>query len=405
MIAQAVIPSPLIDNNNMAILNIAQPITNNLIINQSLDNEDIRTSTVTINDNYFSNIAIVDIERGIQGIPGPSGPAGPPGIGIVGPQGPIGPVGPSGLAGPPGSGISILRISDSTNLLNISGYDNTLEIIGSGGISIELDNLNNILYINSEVVSGIYSAVGHTHNPGAIINLDETIDDRVAELLQPGQYINLNYLDPDFNSLTINVTGLDIGQYTQAHHAVLDSISSANVVSGTLLYGNGNNSIETITISNSSKNLLAQQTTELQRSYLGLGNIVTYSTGDFARISGDNFFNGNQNLGDGELSRFSAAFSFHTTDTYTINQSDNGKIVALDNDDSFISVSFDPAISNGFNCLVVQINSGQVRFSGNIANRYNHTNLVGQYSIGTVLKINDNVIILSGDTTASNSGP
>ena len=74
----------------MAILNIAQPITNNLIINQSLDNDDVRTSTVTINDNYFNRISIIDIERGIQGIPGPSGPSGPPGIGIVGPQGPAG---------------------------------------------------------------------------------------------------------------------------------------------------------------------------------------------------------------------------------------------------------------------------------------------------------------------------
>lgn len=389
----------------MAILNISQPITNNLIINQSLDNDDIRTSTVTINDNYFSRISIIDIERGIQGIPGPSGPSGPAGVGIIGPQGPIGPIGPSGLAGPPGSGISILRISDSNNLLNISGYDTTLEIVGSGGVSTHVDNVNNIVYIRSEIVSGIYSPIGHQHNPNDIINLAESIDDRVAELLQPGDYINLDYIDPDFNTLTINVTGLDIGQYTQAHSTILDSISAANVVSGTLLYGNGNNLIETIVLSNSSKSLLAQQTTALQRSYLGLGNIATYSTGDFARISGDNFFNGNQNLGDGELSRFSAAFSSHTTDTYTITQSDNGKIVALNNSDSHISVSFDTQITTGFNCLVVQTNSGQVRFTGGVSNRYNHTNLVGQYSIGTILKISNDIIILSGDTTASNSGP
>jgi len=56
---------------------------------------------------------------------------------------------------------------------------------------------------------------------------------------------------------------------------------------------------------------------------------------------------------------------------------------------------------------LVQLGSGQVRFTGEnaVVNRYQHTKLVGQYSIATLVKISDTVIILSGDTTKDNSGP
>jgi hypothetical protein len=389
----------------MAILNIAQPINNQLIIRQSLGDEDVGLTTVTINDNFINTISIITIERGLQGLPGPQGPTGVGIAGPIGPSGGIGPIGPSGLPGPPGSGISILRFTDFTNNINLSGYEHTISVTGSGATSVTMDGINQSIVIHSPVVSGVYAPVSHSHLPSDITNLFETIDDRVSTLLNPGQYIQLNYEDPDFNRLTISVTGLNIGQYTQAHSDILTSISNANIISGSLLYGNSSGLFSTINISDAGKNLLSQQTIGLQRSFMGLGSISTYSTGDFARISGDNFFNGNQYLGDGSLSRFSAALNIQNTSSYTITQSDNGRILVLNHSDSYINVSFSNEISTGFNCLVVQLNSGQVRFSGTIANRYNHKNLVGQYSIGTLLKVANNVIILSGDTTASNSGP
>lgn len=386
----------------MAILNIATPVTNQLIVRQS--DTDNGGSYVSINDNFINTISIITVERGPQGFTGPQGPQG---IGLVGPPGPsggIGPIGPSGLPGPPGSGISILSFSDSTNIFSLSGYDNTVSIIGSGGTLVDINPHNQTITISSSIISGVYAPYSHLHSPSDIINLNETIDDRVADLIEAGSYVALNYNDPDFNTLTISVTGLTIGQYTQGYSNILDSISKANIISGSLLYGNSSGLFSTITISNVSKNFLSQQTVSLQRSSMGLGSISTYSTGDFARISGDNFFNGNQYLGDGSLSRFSASLNPQTSNSYTITQSDNGRILVLDNASSAINVSFANGISSGFNCLVVQLNSGQVRFSGSISNRYNHTKLVGQYSIGTVLKV-DNTFILSGDTTASHSGP
>ena len=67
----------------------------------------------------------------------------------------------------------------------------------------------------------------------------------------------------------------------------------------------------------------------------------------------------------------------------------------------------DSTINTGFNCLIVQLGSGQVRMSGSIQNRYNHTKLVGKYSMATLVKITESpsLIILSGDTTDANSGP
>jgi hypothetical protein len=138
---------------------------------------------------------------------------------------------------------------------------------------------------------------------------------------------------------------------------------------------------------------------------LGLGSISTYDSVDFAKIIGGNTFTGTQSLGDGELNRFSASINYQNTSPYIIQQSDNGKIIALQNNNSPIYIDFNNGINNGFNCLVVQLGSGQVRFSGSVYNRYEHSKLVGQYSIATLIKIAPDVIILSGDTTTLNSGP
>jgi hypothetical protein len=81
--------------------------------------------------------------------------------------------------------------------------------------------------------------------------------------------------------------------------------------------------------------------------------------------------------------------------------------VEIENNDTAVLVTVSPLVSTGFNCLIVQTGQGQVRFGGNIYNRYSHTKLVGQYSVATLVKISDSPskVILSGDTTSENSGP
>lgn len=388
----------------MPTINVITPENKLLIINTTENSEDVRSSTVNINDNFTRAITIVDIERGMQGSPG-SGLPGPQGA--KGEKGDKGDsiIGPAGPMGPPGSGISVLKLTDFINTISLSGVSDTVKILGINGTSVSLDSNNNTISISSPNTVGIYAPINHQHNISQITNFNEGVDDRVYSLLHSGSYISLSYDDDDFNKLLISVSGLDIGTHTQAHSSILDSISSLPIYSGALLYGNSNTGFRLITATSQAVKLLNDGTAEEQRNTLGLGSSSIYDQAYFAKIDGGNNFTGTQSLGDGELSRFSASINHQNNNYYIIQQSDNGKIVALDHNDSFINVSFANNISNGFNCLVAQLGSGQVRFSGTIFNRYDHTKLVGQYSIATIVKISSSKLLLSGDTTALNSGP
>lgn len=390
----------------MATLNILNAEPRIVRVIQAADeNGDVRDSTVQIFTTALTTVANVATSVGIPGPPGPPGSGLPGPSGERGLQGDIGPIGPSGLPGPPGSGISVLNLTDLSNTISVSGESATIQISGDGGSSVSIDSLNNIFTITSPSVVGVYAPISHTHLSMDVLDFEESVDDRVANLLQAGDNIELTYIDPDFNTLTIAVTGLTIGQDVQAYSSILDSISLSSPLSGEILYGNTNGGYDTLQITSQAVRLLNDGTASDQRTTLGLGSISTYSTGDFARIIGDNVFDGTQNFGDGEINRFSATINNQINTTYTILQSDNGKVVTLDNNSSAITVSVDNSVSPGFNCLVVQLGSGQVRFSGSIYNRYDHTKLVGKYSIATLVKLDSNIIILSGDTTASNSGP
>jgi hypothetical protein len=388
----------------MAIINIVQPETKRLLIATTDESDPINTTALIVNDNFTQAVSVIAIDRGIpgppgSGLPGPRGDKGEKGDSIMGPPG------PSGERGPPGSGLSVLNISDFINTIYLSGTQSNLNIAGAGGTSVSINPSSNSISISSPAVVGVYAPVSHFHNVNQIINFNEGVDDRVYSLLQAGSQIELSYADEDFNKLLIAVTGLDIGTYTQAHSSILDSISDTSVFSGAMLYGNATGGFDLIQATTQAVRFLNDATPEDQRSTLGLGSISTYNSGDFAKIDGGNNFTGTQSLGDGQLNRFSASVNTQTANNYTISQTDNGKIVALNRNNSAINVSFDNSLSNGFNCLVVQLGSGQVRFSGSILNRYSHTKLVGQYSIATVVKIASNTLILSGDTTFLNSGP
>jgi hypothetical protein len=388
----------------MAILNILQPETKKILISQSTDEgEEIRSSSIVINDNFTKTISVILVERGI---PGPQGPAGPPGLGIVGPsgeRGEVGPQGPSGLRGPDGSGISILTFSVDTDKVDISGTSGFLSFSSQGSTTLSLQN--NTITIGSPEVVGVYSSINHSHTTNSITNFNEAVDDRVASLIAPGNYLDIEYLDNDFNRLDITVTGLDIGLYTQRYSPSLDSISNLSVFSGGLVCGVSNNTYALIPTTSQSRKLLNDATAEQQRITLGLGSSAIQDNSYFVRISGGNNIFGNQSFSDGSISRFSAAINNQIGNTYVVQQSDNGKIITFNYNLSSILVSFDNAIEPGFNCLITQLGSGQVRLSGSIRNRYGHTKLVGQYSIATIIKLSSDDIILSGDTTTANSGP
>lgn len=383
----------------MATVNITPSSPKILVINQSIDGSDstgVITTNLNIVDGFDNTVGVVYVERGLTGLTGPSGLRGE-----VGPAGPSGPIGPSGLQGPPGTGLTKLNVGNITIQEN-----DTLNIVGAGGTVVSFVPNTKTINISSDSLSSQYSPIGHHHNPSDIDNFNESVDDRVANLLQPGNYLQLSYADQDLNALTISVTGLTIGTNVQAYSNRLNELSNLSMTQNKLICGTGVDKYGTISITDAGKILINDASASAQRDTLGLGDIATLSSGLFAKLSGGNSFTGTQSLGDGQLTRFSASLQSISGSGYTISQADNGKVLTFTNNVRSINVQFNNNLSLGFNCLVSQLGSGQVRFtSAGLANRLGHSKLVGQFSVATLVKVGDHIMILSGDTTDANGGP
>lgn len=115
-----------------------------------------------------------------------------------------------------------------------------------------------------------------------------------------------------------------------------------------------------------------------------LGNITTSS------ISG----NGTTTT----LTNFGAEVNTQSGSTYTLTASDNGKIISCTSN-SAVTITV-PALSVGFNCLIVQRGSGQVTLSASgstINNRYNFNKTAGQHAIMSLVSVASGQFISSGD--------
>ena len=115
-----------------------------------------------------------------------------------------------------------------------------------------------------------------------------------------------------------------------------------------------------------------------------LGNITTSS------ISG----NGTTTT----LTNFGAEVNVQGGTSYTLAASDNGKIISCTSNSS-VTITV-PALSVGFNCLIVQRGSGQVTLTASgstINNRYNFNKTAGQHAIMSLVSVAAGVFISSGD--------
>ena len=91
-----------------------------------------------------------------------------------------------------------------------------------------------------------------------------------------------------------------------------------------------------------------------------------------------------------------------TSTSYTLSAADNGKIVTLNNSGA-ITLNV-PYFFVGFNCIVLQKGTGQVTLTingttTNIHNRYSFNKTAGQYSILTLVCMEANKYVASGDMT------
>lgn len=96
------------------------------------------------------------------------------------------------------------------------------------------------------------------------------------------------------------------------------------------------------------------------------------------------------------LTNFGAEINNQSGSTYTLTATDNGKIISCTN---AITITV-PALTSGFNCLIVQRGTGQVTLVANgssINNRYNFTKAAGQHAILSLVSVAAGVFISSGD--------
>jgi hypothetical protein len=101
----------------------------------------------------------------------------------------------------------------------------------------------------------------------------------------------------------------------------------------------------------------------------------------------------------GTIATISANLNAQTGTTYTLQNSDNGKVITLNNA-SAITLTVPSGLSTGFNCLVVQLGAGAITFTPSgttIYNRASQTKTAGQYAIATLVSYTTNTFITSGD--------
>jgi hypothetical protein len=98
------------------------------------------------------------------------------------------------------------------------------------------------------------------------------------------------------------------------------------------------------------------------------------------------------------LTNFGAEVNTQSGTTYTLTATDNGKIISCTSN-SAVTITV-PALTSGFNCLIVQRGTGQVTLSASgstINNRYNFNKTAGQHAIMSLVSVAAGVFVSSGD--------
>jgi len=112
---------------------------------------------------------------------------------------------------------------------------------------------------------------------------------------------------------------------------------------------------------------------------------------------------GTIDMGSGSVYNNSVSINAQTGTTYTLQSSDLGKVITLNNA-SAITLTVPDALSAGFHCTIIQIGAGQVTVAGGgsmtLRNRQSHTKLAGQYAMGSLYIYAPNNVALGGDTAS-----
>ena len=131
--------------------------------------------------------------------------------------------------------------------------------------------------------------------------------------------------------------------------------------------------------------------TRINIDWVRTGNDIAYTTGN---ISTTGTITGG-NSSTSSLSGFGANINTQSGTTYTIDATDNGKVIQTTGA-SAITITIPTGLPTGFNCTIVQMGAGQITFSGTYLNRTGFTKSASQYSVMSILNLGTNNYIVTG---------
>ena len=132
--------------------------------------------------------------------------------------------------------------------------------------------------------------------------------------------------------------------------------------------------------------------TRINMDWTRTGNDIAYTVGN---VSTTGTLTGG-NSSTSSISGFSANINTQSGTTYTIDATDNGKVIQTTGA-SAITITIPAGLPTGFNCTVIQMGAGQITFSGTYFNRTGFTKTASQYSVVSILNLGSNNYIVTGE--------
>lgn len=132
--------------------------------------------------------------------------------------------------------------------------------------------------------------------------------------------------------------------------------------------------------------------TRINMDWIKTGNDIAYTAGN---VSTTGTLTGG-NSSTSSISGFGANINTQSGTTYTIDATDNGKVIQTTGA-SAITITIPAGLPTGFNCTVVQMGAGQITFSGTYLNRTGFTKSASQYAVISMLNLGTNNYIVTGE--------
>ena len=132
--------------------------------------------------------------------------------------------------------------------------------------------------------------------------------------------------------------------------------------------------------------------TRINIDWVRTGNDIAFTLGN---VSTTGTLTGG-NSSTSSLSGFGANINTQSGTTYTIDATDNGKVIQTTGA-SAITITIPTGLPTGFNCTIVQMGAGQITFSGTYLNRTGFTKTASQYSVVSILHLGSNNILVTGE--------